>query len=379
MLKKRILKTTILFMAALITGFAACSKKETLQTGNYNINGKIKTPDKTKWIWLAKVDGEQAKNIDSVKCKDDGSFELKGKLPETGFYILNFYDLERTLLALGNEPIVLKVAGIKDSTPEVVSGGPDMELYKKHQKFLQDFDKVYNGFRQQFEAAMEKGDTIQQQAIQNKATLEVQKFTVKLKDQIRAAGTSFVTPYMASSLDMVSDFAFLDSLGQKLKAVGPINSYVTDFIGKLDKMREVSIGAMAPEITLPTPEGSNFSLTSTRGKVVLIDFWASWCGPCRQQNPSVVATYNKFKNKNFTIVGVSLDSDKDRWEAAIKKDNLTWTHISDLKKWDGEAVARYKVDGIPATFLLDKTGKIIGRNLHGEELEKAIEKALATS
>jgi peroxiredoxin len=132
----------------------------------------------------------------------------------------------------------------------------------------------------------------------------------------------------------------------------------------------------APEIALPDLNGKTVSLSSFKGKYVLVDFWASWCGPCRAENPNVVEAYNKFKDKNFTILGVSLDQDKAAWQQAIAKDNLTWTHISDLKQWESTVVPAYGIEGIPFNVLLDPDGKIIASNLRGGALESKLAEVL---
>ncbi len=129
------------------------------------------------------------------------------------------------------------------------------------------------------------------------------------------------------------------------------------------------LGKPAPDFTLPDVNGKPVALSSLKGKYVLVDFWASWCKPCRMENPNVVAAYNKFKNKNFTILGVSLDEDKNAWLGAIKKDGLNWQHISDLKQWESMVIPLYQFDGIPYNVLLDPQGVVIAEGLRGADLE----------
>jgi peroxiredoxin len=141
-------------------------------------------------------------------------------------------------------------------------------------------------------------------------------------------------------------------------------------------MLSTAIGQPAPEIELETPEGKELALSSLKGKVVLIDFWASWCGPCRKEMPNVVKAYAKFKNMGFEIFGVSLDQDKARWIEAIQKDGITWPQVSDLKQWQSSVVRQYNIQGIPYTVLLDREGNILAKNLRGEELEKKLTEVL---
>jgi peroxiredoxin len=139
----------------------------------------------------------------------------------------------------------------------------------------------------------------------------------------------------------------------------------------------LKVGQVAPDIALPALDGNIMTLSSLRGRYVLIDFWASWCGPCRHENPNVVKLYQKYKSQGFEIFSVSLDRDTENWQKAVEADGLTWHHVSDLKMWESAVVPVYKVDAIPMTFLLDKEGVIIARDLRGEELEEKLEKVFA--
>jgi peroxiredoxin len=170
-----------------------------------------------------------------------------------------------------------------------------------------------------------------------------------------------VGPLFAGPQELESKFNALQPAAQK--------GYFSELIVKsLNDAKVGQIGSMATEFTQNDQNGKPVKLSSFRGKYVLIDFWASWCRPCRQENPNVVAAYNKYKAKNFTVLGVSLDQDKNNWIQAIAADKLTWTHVSDLKYWSNEVAQLYHIQSIPANLLIDPTGRIIGKDLRGEEL-----------
>ena len=182
-------------------------------------------------------------------------------------------------------------------------------------------------------------------------------------------GTSLALLQAVNFIDKDQEFPFIDSVAQIIKTEIPDYRIKREFMEEIEKLRRLAVGSPAPEITLPDPEGNIVKLSSLKGSYVLIDFWAAWCGPCRKENPNVVRLYDKYRDKGFEIYGVSLDREKEDWIKAIRDDGLTWTQVSDLKYFQSEAARDYNVNAIPATFLLDKEGHIIGKNLRGKMLE----------
>jgi peroxiredoxin len=203
-----------------------------------------------------------------------------------------------------------------------------------------------------------------------------QEYKNMLRLGIQRDPVSLAWLFFIEKLDITNDFAIYALLDDSLFANYPYITYVQNLHNKIAKERRTAKGSIAPDIRLPNPAGDSLSLSSFRGKIVLIDFWAGWCGPCRRENPNLVRLYKQYKDKGFEIFGVSLDRTRDSWINAIQADSITWPQVSDLKYWQSEAAQVYGVGSIPHTVLIDREGRILDIKLRGQELELRLAKLL---
>jgi peroxiredoxin len=198
--------------------------------------------------------------------------------------------------------------------------------------------------------------------------------SARLVKFIKANPGSFSAIYLLNSYAAGMDLTEVESLYASLLPKYKETSNGKSIAKIIEARKITAIGKTAPDFSQPDTSGKEVKLSDFRGKYVLVDFWASWCGPCRAENPNLVKTYNKYKDNGFTVLGVSLDQPgkKNSWLAAIHKDNLTWTQVSDLKFWDNEVAVLYGIKAIPSNLLLDPQGKIVAKDLRGEELDKKL-------
>ena len=326
-------------------------------------------------IYLEWINGRgQAIKVDSMLPNAQKEVNFKGTIIEQGgFYLVNFYDIpnpQKVLLILeGKEMVDVQAEGInlpdKPGTYSVKGNTPNFTYMNQLLLISRELESkvsVWNVEIQKNPAAQER--------IQKEFSLAQAVTMKKIKDLIPLMGTNLVALWATNFLPPDSEIAILEAVGARFKKERPNHPQVKPFLENLKRLKGVEVGSEAPEIALNQPSGERLALSSLRGKYVLIDFWASWCGPCRRENPNVIKTYARFKDKGFEIYGVSLDQDKSAWLKAIEADKLVWKHVSDLQYWNSVAAQAYQVSAIPMTFMLDKEGKVIAKGLRGEALDQ---------
>jgi thiol-disulfide isomerase/thioredoxin len=372
----------ILIAIVCMVVFASCRSK---QHGAFTVSGKIDNPTGDK-VYLQELpfNGQQPILLDSATITN-GQFSLKGMASEEGIYSLSIKNGPALLLVNDSKEIKVKVDINKFKAYQTEGSPASTSLHELFEQYFNQYEVT--------KACSIKVDSLKQQEISDSlvmvSELQFKRELEKLKELLE----NFVStnPSPAASLHVLSLGYYQGIINTAetkklaLEAAAKFKGYkhfgtFQETVAAKEKANAPKpyslMNQMAPEIALPSLNGDTVRLSSYKGKYVLVDFWASWCGPCRRENPTVVAAYNKYKGKNFDVLGVSLDDARKNWENAVKQDSLTWTHVSDLKRWETNLVQVYGFNSIPFNILVDPTGKIIAAGLHGEELERKLAEVL---
>ncbi|GAB5524610.1 MAG: hypothetical protein Roseis2KO_24820 [Roseivirga sp.] len=353
----------------IILALSACAA--TKEDGLVKITGKIKNPIPQGEVMLERFEVGQAVPVTTVNSDHEGNFEIEVEVSEPGFYRINVYGQQFETLVLNKDDLKVEADG-QGGSEISVTGSKDMKYLGEVNGYMEGYAQVVTDFNQRYMKARQAGNTKLVDSLTDVGmALETEKIE-KLKKMAWGYDGSLVALLITDFFQNKSDeYYFLDSLANKLTKEIPGSSQVEMFTNNLQYFRPaVGMGDVAPDIALPSPDGDEKKLSDLRGKYVLLDFWAGWCGPCRRENPNVVAMYHKYNEQGFEVFSVSLDRTRDRWVGAISKDGLVWdNHVSDLKYFQSEAAIQYKVNSIPFALLLDPEGRVIGKNLRGRSLQ----------
>ncbi len=339
------------------------------------ISGKVGYPQ-TGTISIMEITRSGSGWQDTIQLRSNYTFSKKIKIKEPGYYKINFYNRQVIDVILDKSNLDVYADGNSPSGFFEIKGSPDIELIRKVQSRTQAIDKspqaqqIISDFNQAQMAGNEQSMLALQEKYMDMASQEMDKLAAELKNEPLSLGLLNILE--GNIFDKDRYFDLYVHVADRLKKEWPHYSHARAFIDMVDKMKKLAVGSPAPEISLPNPEGKIIPLSSLRGKYVLVDFWAKWCGPCRKENPNIVKAYNKYKDKGFTVYSVSLDRTREDWLQGIREDGLTWTHVSDLKFWQSEAARTYNINAIPFSLLLDPNGIIIAKNLRGQALEKKL-------
>ncbi|MFA5782161.1 MAG: TlpA disulfide reductase family protein [Bacteroidales bacterium] len=390
---KKIIYTFPIFLTIIMMGCGGNKADE----NSFVIKGKL-TDTKKDSIYLKELTVKEMVSIDSSVVSEEGEFYFKVKPKEIGFYILKLKKNNFLTLLINKGETVEIIADAKQLLKTyIISGSKGSELIKELNDHLQanytkvdSLSRIYNDSKGSTDILKIKASL---DSTYKEIFFDQKNFLKNFIDKNAGSLACLIAIYQQFGRELLfnvndkTDFAYFEKLDKALITAYPDNQHSQDLhkrVAEIKRMEaekqlaenKLDVGFKAPDFKLETPDGKSVSLSSFKGKFVLIDFWASWCAPCRQENPKMIKLYKQYKDKDFTILGVSLDRDKDSWINAIKTDKLIWTQISDLKYWDSPVAKLYNVRTIPYSILIDKEGKILAKGLRGEKLAEKIKEVV---
>ena len=330
-------------------------------------------------VKLEKRVSENWVTVDSAQIVD-GAVALKGSVKNPGAHYLSV-EGQRSKAIVFVENSDISINGKVDSLSNIyVRGSATHDEYVQVDDKIGEINEKYMELYKEYREANSNGDTVKVAALRESMDELYSGIGQLQEDFVKNNPASFVSPYFITRVHYTKEVdeleKMVDALDPKLQSV----QTVIELKEKIAKLKRVAVGETAPDFSQNDSAGNpvKFSEIYSKNELTLLDFWASWCGPCRRENPNVVKVYNEFKNDGFSVFGVSLDRDKDKWMEAIEKDQLTWEHVSDLAYWQNAAAQLYAVRSIPSNLLIDKNGKIIAKNKREEELREVVAKYFET-
>ncbi len=361
------------FLAMLIAGALPAQAQLKKQA---NISGIIKNSRFTT-ASLYQI-GREATLISSAPLGTDGKFSFVCDVLKTDMYKLQFDNNNYVMMILqAGEKLEISIDANDFHKSIAIKGSEtSADIYRNQNSIMShkaSMDSVNNQLYK--EMSNPKFDSIQKAYMAEYQKIKTDQDNI-LKSYIQKNPKSLAILFLTEVLPIDNNIDVYLKADSVLLETYPENVFIQNLHIQINESKKTAIGILAPDFTLPDSTGKNISLSSFRGKYVLIDFWAAWCGPCRKEMPNMVRLYNDFNNKGFVILGVSLDKTRDKWVGAIRSEGMKWPNVSDLKFWQSEVGALYSVKAIPYTVLIDKEGKIIAKNLRGEDLYQKVSSLL---